>query len=764
LATRNRAGARRATTVARTTGGVVRVALYTRRSTDDEHQPFSIDAQDTRLDAYVASQPGWQIVDRFTDDASGATLDRPGLHRALQAARTSRFDLLLVYRLDRLTRRIRDLATLMDDLDRAGVHFRSATEPFDTSTPAGRMLVQMLGVFAEFEREIIIDRVRGGMERKAARGKWTGGPIPYGYRLDKAADALTADPVEAPLVRQMFTAYADARQGTRAIATGLNQRGIRTRSGKPWSGYTIGRILANRVYAGEKVFGDITVPDAHPAMVDPNLFQEVQRILALRGAPGAKRAAVSSDYDLTGLITCPDCGLKYVGSNAHGRTRIYRYYTCFAKVRYGAHGCQGPRINADHLEHAVAEALTDLYANTALITDAIARERQHRTEHHHTHRAELAGVDQQLATIHAAIARYQTAFETGTLNPDAFADRIRDLHAQAAQLEHRRHDLTATVNTQPAAPSQQAIDAIRRNLVHVLRHGTPGQRKAAIETGVAEIKIDGDQIIPIFKIPTQPDHDGADAAVRAMTPMVGRRGLEPEPEEGGAGDVKSAFDMGWRADDGADRGVLHAGHHDRRRAQPAGPAAQATRRGGWAAGRATHGRRAALLPSFRPAAVATGRLAPHRGLTEKKMLGGLAMLPQGNMAVGVHGEALIVRTDPGQPEQLLGEPGVRGFDLTGRPMNGGQVAADSVGGEHGRQCRAGAVDQPDVSPAVWAPAQSHGWEATRATCPGSALSWCAAVAAARREGGQPPHRPHARAEPGDGPSRTSPLGLIGRVA
>ena len=86
MATRNRAGARRATTVARTTGGVVRVALYTRRSTDDEHQPFSIDAQDTRLDAYVASQPGWQIVERFTDDASGATLDRPGLHRALEAA------------------------------------------------------------------------------------------------------------------------------------------------------------------------------------------------------------------------------------------------------------------------------------------------------------------------------------------------------------------------------------------------------------------------------------------------------------------------------------------------------------------------------------------------------------------------------------------------------------------------------------------------------------------------------------------------------
>ena len=136
MATRNRAAARRSDAT-RTTDGVVRVALYTRRSTDDEHQPFSIEAQDTRLDAYVTSQPGWQTVARFTDDASGASMERPGLLHALAAAKATRYDLLLVYRLDRLTRRIRDLAVLMDELDRAEVHFRSATEPFDTSTQPG---------------------------------------------------------------------------------------------------------------------------------------------------------------------------------------------------------------------------------------------------------------------------------------------------------------------------------------------------------------------------------------------------------------------------------------------------------------------------------------------------------------------------------------------------------------------------------------------------------------------------------------------------
>jgi DNA invertase Pin-like site-specific DNA recombinase len=153
----------------------VRVGIYVRHSTDDDNQPYSIDAQDTRLDAYIDSQPGWRRVKRFADDASsGATTERPGLQQALAAAHAGLIDVLLVYRVDRFSRNLRDMVTLLDDLDQAGVSFRSATEPFDTSTPMGRMLVQMLGIFAQFERDTIIDRVIAGMERKAAKGKWKG--------------------------------------------------------------------------------------------------------------------------------------------------------------------------------------------------------------------------------------------------------------------------------------------------------------------------------------------------------------------------------------------------------------------------------------------------------------------------------------------------------------------------------------------------------------------------------------------------------------
>lgn len=179
----------------------MRIATYTRISTDEAHQPYSLEAQAQRLAAYAESQDGWTITRRFTDQASGA-LERPGLQRALTEAAAKRFDLLLVYRVDRLSRSVRRLAQILEALDEAGVLFRSATEPFDTSSSAGRMMVQMLGVFAEFERATIVERVIAGMERKAARGEWTAGQLPFGYQRDSDRRFLIPDPAEAPIVAE----------------------------------------------------------------------------------------------------------------------------------------------------------------------------------------------------------------------------------------------------------------------------------------------------------------------------------------------------------------------------------------------------------------------------------------------------------------------------------------------------------------------------------------------------------------------------------
>jgi site-specific DNA recombinase len=510
---------------------VLRVAIYTRRSTDDEHQPYTLEAQLQRLTAFVASQPGWKITATFTDDASGATLDRPGLTKALAAARAGRYDLLLVHRLDRFSRRIRDLATLIDDLDAAGVAFRSATEPFDTSSPAGRLFMQMLGAFAEFEREVIIDRVIGGMERKAAKGEWTHGPRPYGYLVDPTTHKLVPHPDEQHTVREIFNLYAGTRMGTRAIAERLNSHGKRTRVGKPWSGHTIGRMLANRLYLGEVGFRDVVAENAHPALVDSDLFTQCQRILEARGEAHSQRAAANSDYHLTGLITCPKCGHKYIGTSATGKLRRYRYYTCFARARYGPSGCDAQRIDADLVDDAVTQALIDFYQRTDLIDQAVAAERALRAASSDQHTAELATITDKISTTEVAIDRYLSAFENDSIDERTCGHRIRDLAVKLDQLKARQEELAQLTCHAPNPPDPAAIEHLRRHLAEVLTHGTPGQRKAIIETHVAEIKIEGTRLVPVFMIPAGNGNGSAttstDPEFRTMVRVVEPTGLEP---------------------------------------------------------------------------------------------------------------------------------------------------------------------------------------------------------------------------------------------
>jgi len=336
----------------------VRVATYTRISTDEEHQPYSLEAQDERLRAYVRSQEGWELTRQFTDQMSGSTLVRPALQRAVAEAHARRYDVLLVYRVDRLARSVRGLAEILHDLDSAGVVFRSATEPFDTGSPAGRMMVQMLGVFAEFERATIIDRVVAGLERKAARGGWTGGPVPFGYRLTPrrlasadghppvavASEFLEVDPDRAPLVPVIFDLYANKRLGSRAIAHWLTERGHRPQDGRPWSFRSVLTILRNRVYIGEVYFRERLHPAPHRPLVDRDLFNAAQKVLVERGEDHARRRTNASDYLLGGLVRCQPCGHHMVGSAAHGRSRRYRYYTCYRRQRYGRQACAADRI------------------------------------------------------------------------------------------------------------------------------------------------------------------------------------------------------------------------------------------------------------------------------------------------------------------------------------------------------------------------------------------------------------------------------------
>lgn len=391
----------------------MRIAIYIRISTDEENQPFSLEAQETKLRAYISSQDDWQLLQVYSEQASGATTERPKLNNLLAAARAGRFDLVLVYRVDRFSRSVRGLAQLMDELDQSGVAFRSVTEPFDTTTPAGRMMVRMLAVFAEFERATLIDRVINGMESKAARGEWCGGARPHGYSIGPVTHQLVVKEDEAGVPPQIFQMYVRKQWGAQEIANQLNDQGHRTRAGKPWNRNAVLVVLRNRAYIGEVFFRGQYHPSAHPALVDADVFAEAQEILTARGDDHAKRAGNASECLLSGRITCPDCHKSYLGHAAHGNK--YRYYSCFSRMRYGKKTCPSQRLSADQLEQSVLEALLETYQRSDLFEQAIAEVARRRGELAEYHRSERTSVESDLASTEAAIERYLAAFESGTM-------------------------------------------------------------------------------------------------------------------------------------------------------------------------------------------------------------------------------------------------------------------------------------------------------------------------------------------------------------
>jgi site-specific DNA recombinase len=312
---------------------MTRVCLYTRISTDEENQPTSLHSQRERLEAFCTAQEGWRIVAHEQDQATGTKLDRPGLQAALDLARSGAVDMLLVYRVDRLSRKVRQLAQLTEELDALGVVLKSATEPFDTGSAAGRMMLQMLAVFAEFEHATIVDRVTAGIERRAKEGKWATGRLPFGYRRNDEKQVVP-DERTAPTVRRIFELYTRDQLGTAAIARVLGDEHAPAPAAG-WQPAVVQWVLENEAYLGRVIWRGESLPGLHEPLVDEVTFARAQRLLRERGDDMALRRSNPGDYLLSGLLRCGRCKRAYVGMSAKGNGGTYHYYACSGRQKLG---------------------------------------------------------------------------------------------------------------------------------------------------------------------------------------------------------------------------------------------------------------------------------------------------------------------------------------------------------------------------------------------------------------------------------------------
>ena len=496
----------------------MRVATYTRISTDEENQPYSLGAQEDRLAAFIRSQEGWDLSRKYTDQMTGSVLERPGLQQALRDARAGKYDLLLVYRVDRLARSVRGLAQILDELDHAKVQFRSATEPFENGTAPGRMMLQVLGAFAEFERATLIDRVVAGMERKAKRGEWHGGQLPYGYS-GKTNDLQVVEE-EAKVVRRIFSMCGEKTWGAKAIANALNAEGCRTRTGRPWGPRTVLDLLRNPVYVGDVWFRGVTYPGLHPAIVDRPTFATCAALLEERGESQRLKATHSSGYDLAGVSRCQGCRKRMLGTGAHGRSARYRYYVCYSRHNYGKHTCSARPLSADHVERAAWDDVERTFANTELMNRVLAKLQEDRTDQRPEMEEQLATVRAEIERVDKAVRRYEVAFENGDLAAAdlgrrlrELGDQLRDLQARGAELEDQLANASTTTLT------DEDLAGLGRRIREVRHQGTAEERKSLLNELIVELWVDGNVIRPIYRVPRSP--------VLMPRTLVDPRGFEP---------------------------------------------------------------------------------------------------------------------------------------------------------------------------------------------------------------------------------------------
>lgn len=476
----------------------MRIATYTRISTDEERQPFSLEAQAERLAAYVKSQDDWKIVSKFTDQASGKSLYRPGLSDMLQLASEHGFDLLLVYKVDRVSRSVRALAQILEELDAAGVAFRSATEPFDTSAAAGRMMVQMLGVFAEFERASIVERTKVGLSKKASKGEWTGGTPPFGYSYDKERRGLLVADDEARIVREIFRGYVLRRQGTAAISGWLNDEGIRTRRGNCWSPQKIIDILRNVTHIGWLPYNGEVFPSTHAPIIDEDVFEAAQAILKERAENYPIRRGNASDYLLTGTMRCKNCGHGFIGTDSHGKGGKYRYYTCYVRQRHGTARCDQYRIPAPPVEQGVIASTAATLRDSRLLKEAEAAalaEWKLRTQ---DKESELAGVKEELRKAETSVRMYMKSFESGRTSNRLFAARVNELEDKINQLEAQQRELMEQIEAAPSLPPEDLLNEAVAKLEHTVANGEPETLKGLLRALIDRIEVNGREHIQPF--------------------------------------------------------------------------------------------------------------------------------------------------------------------------------------------------------------------------------------------------------------------------
>lgn len=451
----------------------MRTALYVRVSTDEQaKEGYSLDAQEEKLAAFCFSQ-GWEAIKIYREEGQSAkNINRPQLQ--LMLAELNLYDVVLVYKLDRLSRSVSDINELLQTFDKNNVSFKSATEPYDTTTAQGKLLINIFASLAQFEREQLSERVRMGMEKKTKTGNWKGGMAPYGYKvIDKK---LEIDKTEEEVIKKVY--LLTKSYGFFTVARKLSELGYQTKNGDNWHVDTVRGIANNPVYAGYLTFSESSLDykkpanekklfeGNHPRIIPREEFWELQDILTRRRGSGGKRE--TSNYYFSSILKCGRCGHSMSGHKSpSGKT-----YRCSGKK--AGKSCSSHIIKEEYLLSTVLSQLDDLFKNikgTTEITD-VTQEKIYQLE-------------QELKSIQKLIKKQKSMFEADIIDIDELIEKTELLRENEKKITA---ELKLIKHNSPTKTDD--IIYISENITTLWEYADDHERKLMINTLFTQLVID----------------------------------------------------------------------------------------------------------------------------------------------------------------------------------------------------------------------------------------------------------------------------------
>lgn len=363
----------------------MRCAVYTRKSSEEglDQEYNSIDAQRDAGHAYVASQraEGWiPVADDYDDAAfSGGNMERPGLKRLMADIEAGKIDVVVIYKIDRLTRSLADFSKMVEVFERQGVSFVSVTQQFNTTTSMGRLMLNVLLSFAQFEREVTGERIRDKIAASKRKGMWMGGVPPLGYDVENRR--LVPNPQEAKLIHHIFTRFVELGSSTKLVKElkldGVTSKAWTTqdgkvREGKPIDKGLVYKLLGNRTYLGELRHKEQWYQAEHLPIVDQTVWDSVHAILATNGRSRANATRATTPFLLKGIVFGHD-GRALTPWHSTKKTtgKRYRYYLPMRDLKEHAGASGLPRMPAAELESAVLDQLRNILRAPNLLSDLV---------------------------------------------------------------------------------------------------------------------------------------------------------------------------------------------------------------------------------------------------------------------------------------------------------------------------------------------------------------------------------------------------------